>query len=77
MIQCLYRLYLSMKYLLLIICVIVCGGCSPSDKGKYILVSDGAEKEAVYDCIPSDAYSIAGNEEWQVFLNDETIKDSI
>ena len=66
-----------MKYLLYIICIIVCVGCSPSDKRKNILVSDGAEKEAVYDCIPSDAYSIAGNEEWQVFLNDETIKDSI
>ena len=67
----------DMKYLLYIICIIVCVGCSPSDKRKNILISDGAEKEAVYDCIPSDAYSIAGNEEWQVFLNDETIKDSI
>ena len=67
----------DMKYHLYIICIIVCVGCSPSDKRKNILISDGAEKEAVYDCIPSDAYSIAGNEEWQVFLNDETIKDSI
>lgn len=33
-----------MKYLLLIICVIVCGGCSPSNKGKNIPVSDGTEK---------------------------------
>jgi len=77
MIQCLYRLYLSMKYLLLIICVIVCGGCSPSNKGKNIPVSDGAEKDAVYDSTPYDAYSMAENEDWQVFLNDEAVKDSI
>jgi hypothetical protein len=66
-----------MKYLLFIICIIVCGGCSPSDKGKNIPVLDGAENETVYDCIPSDAYSMAENEDWQVFLNDEVIKDSI
>jgi hypothetical protein len=66
-----------MKYLLLIICVIVCGGCSPSNKGKNIPVSDGAEKDAVYDSIPYDAYSMAENEDWKVFLNEEAVKDSI
>lgn len=66
-----------MKYLLLIICVIVCGGCSPSNKGKNIPVSDGTEKNAVYDSIPSDAYSMAENEDWKVYLNDEAIEDSI
>ena len=66
-----------MKYLLLIICVIVCGGCSPSNKGKNIPVSDGTEKYAVYDSIPSDSYSMAENEDWKVYLNDEAIEDSI
>ena len=66
-----------MKYLLYIICVIVCIGCSPSDKGKNIPVSDCVEPDAVYGSIPSDAYLITENEDWQVFLNDEAIKDSI
>jgi hypothetical protein len=65
-----------MKYLY-IICIIICIGCSPSDKGKIIPVSDGVEKDTVFDDIPSDAYSVAENEDWQVFLNDEAIKDSI
>ena len=66
-----------MKYLLYIICVIVYIGCSPSDKGKNIPVSDCVEPDAVYGSIPSDAYLITENEDWQVFLNDEAIKDSI
>lgn len=66
-----------MKYLLFIVCIIVCGGCRPSDKGKNIPVSDGVEKDAVFDGIPSDAYSVAENEDWNIFLNDETIEDSI
>lgn len=66
-----------MKYLLLIICVIVCGGCSLSDKGKVISVSDSDENDTVYESIPSHAYSITENEDWQVFLNDEAIEDSI
>ena len=67
----------DMKYLLSIICIIVCGGCSPSDKGQNIPVSNGAEKDVVDDSIPSIAYLVAENEEWNIFLNDETIEDSI
>ena len=66
-----------MKYLLFIICIIVCGGCSPSDKGQNIPVSNGAEIDVVDDSIPSDAYSMAENEDWKVFLNEEAVKDSI
>ena len=66
-----------MKYLLFIVCIIVCGGCRSSDKGKNIPVSDGVEKDAVFDGISSNAYSVAENEDWNIFLNDETIEDCI
>ena len=66
-----------MKHLVYIICIIACGGCRPSDKEKNIPVSVSAKKNVVYDSLPSNAYSVAENEEWNIFLNDETIEDSI
>ena len=59
-----------MRHLLYIICAIVLGGCN---NGRNV----PALNDVVFDSIPSNAYFVAENEEWKIFLNDETTGDSI
>ncbi|OYP37306.1 hypothetical protein CIK90_08590 [Prevotella sp. P5-126] len=59
-----------MRHLLYIICAIVLGGCN---NGRNV----PALNDVVFDSIPSNAYFVAENEEWKIFLNDEATGDSI
>ena len=59
-----------MRHLLYIICAIVLGGCN---NGRNL----PALNDVVFDSIPSNAYFVAENEEWKIFLNDEATGDSI
>lgn len=59
-----------MIHLLYIICAIVLGGCN---NGRNV----PALNDVVFDSIPSNAYFVAENEEWKIFLNDEATGDSI
>ena len=59
-----------MRHLLYIICAIVLGGCN---NGRNV----PALNDVIFDSIPSNAYFVAENEEWKIFLNDEATGDSI
>lgn len=59
-----------MRHLLYIICAIVLGGCN---NGRNVPTLN----DVVFDSIPSNAYFVAENEEWKIFLNDEATGDSI
>ncbi len=62
-----------MRHLLYIICTIVLGGCRCSNNGRNV----PALNDVVFDSIPSNAYFVAENEDWKIFLNDEATGDSI
>lgn len=62
-----------MRYLLYILCIIIWTGCSYHNNGR----NEPAFNDVVCDGIPPKAYSMAENEDWKIFLNDEAIGDSI
>ena len=54
-------------------------GCNYSDKQKDYLTTEKNNAEIIksYDGIPSTAYQTAENDDFIIFLNDETVEDSI
>ena len=64
---------MPMRYLLYILCIIIWTVCSYHNNGR----NEPAFNDVVCDRIPPKAYSMAENEDWKIFLNDEAIGDSI